>query len=145
MIRRPPRSTLLPYTTLFRSKIPLSTYSLSGRDSSKWINRTLRSLGEKPVIFDSIESEHTRLDLITALQNKGYMDADVDAIITHHRKRTKVEYSLNPRKPYYIKSFKHNIKDSVIERLILSSDSANSLIRPGMPFDIDLLDKERSR
>src|SRR5574344_444154 len=126
-------------------KIPLSTYSLSGRDSSKWINRTLRSLGEKPVIFDSIESEHTRLDLITALQNKGYMDADVDAIITHHRKRTKVEYSLNPRKPYYIKSFKHNIKDSVIERLILSSDSANSLIRPGMPFDIDLLDKERSR
>src|SRR2546430_10257927 len=26
MIRRPPRSTLLPYTTLFRSKLPLSSY-----------------------------------------------------------------------------------------------------------------------
>src|SRR2546430_12707460 len=25
MIRRPPRSTLFPYTTLFRSKVPLST------------------------------------------------------------------------------------------------------------------------
>src|SRR5260221_9235994 len=25
MIRRPPRSTLFPYTTLFRSKVPIST------------------------------------------------------------------------------------------------------------------------
>src|SRR5258707_10415898 len=31
MIRRPPRSTLFPYTTLFRSKLPL----VEGRDPSK--------------------------------------------------------------------------------------------------------------
>src|SRR5258707_12030392 len=29
MIRRPPRSTLFPYTTLFRSRVPLSTFSRS--------------------------------------------------------------------------------------------------------------------
>jgi outer membrane protein assembly factor BamA len=126
-------------------KIPLSTYSLSGRDTSKCINRTLRSLGEKPVIFDSIESESTRLDLITALQNKGYMDASVDVKIIHRRKRTKVEYYLNPRKQYYINSFKCNIKDSIISHLILVLDSANSLIKPRMPFNVDLLDKERLR
>src|SRR3712207_8143639 len=36
MIRRPPRSTLFPYTTLFRSVAPLLSYSLtlSGKDGS---------------------------------------------------------------------------------------------------------------
>src|SRR5260221_2190768 len=34
MIRRPPRSTLFPYTTLFRSRLSL----LIGRERSRWIN-----------------------------------------------------------------------------------------------------------
>src|SRR5690349_22192626 len=34
MIRRPPRSTLFPYTTLFRSQIPLDR---GGLTSSRWI------------------------------------------------------------------------------------------------------------
>src|SRR3712207_8786245 len=32
MIRRPPRSTLFPYTTLFRSKPPLGNVLIIGRD-----------------------------------------------------------------------------------------------------------------
>ena len=49
-------STLEPYIrqkanskwfSLF--KIPMGTYALSGLDSTKWINRTLRNIGEKPV------------------------------------------------------------------------------------------------
>src|SRR2546421_9573118 len=34
MIRRPPRSTLFPYTTLFRSKQPQSFYAQTQRTSS---------------------------------------------------------------------------------------------------------------
>src|SRR5260370_6084409 len=30
MIRRPPRSTLFPYTTLFRSQLPSASWSISG-------------------------------------------------------------------------------------------------------------------
>ena len=37
-------------------KIPLYTYSLSGRDTTKWINRTLRSIGEQPLIYDSAQT-----------------------------------------------------------------------------------------
>lgn len=32
-------------------KIPLATYSLSGRDTTKWINRVLRSIGEGSCII----------------------------------------------------------------------------------------------
>ena len=32
-------------------KVPMYTYALSGLDSTKWGNRVLRRLGEKPVIY----------------------------------------------------------------------------------------------
>src|SRR2546430_13457755 len=35
MIRRPPRSTLFPYTTLFRSQVSQSQVASSGRGSSR--------------------------------------------------------------------------------------------------------------
>src|SRR2546427_1534236 len=42
MIRRPPRSTLFPYTTLFRSKWPrLCTASISGGGSSRAVQGKL--------------------------------------------------------------------------------------------------------
>src|SRR3712207_8251138 len=36
MIRRPPRSTLFPYTTLFRSRSAPSTHSRTERSSDPW-------------------------------------------------------------------------------------------------------------
>src|SRR3712207_8837388 len=48
MIRRPPRSTLFPYTTLFRSKVNLST---------KWSRRSMRELG-----FDAEQLEYLLWD-----------------------------------------------------------------------------------
>src|SRR5689334_23621962 len=47
MIRRPPRSTLFPYTTLFRSRLSLATRSdlaldaQVGADGATWLDRQL--------------------------------------------------------------------------------------------------------
>ena len=38
-------------------KVPLGMYSLSGRDTTKWLNRTLQNIGEAPVIFDSLRAK----------------------------------------------------------------------------------------
>src|SRR5256885_12956009 len=40
MIRRPPRSTLLPYTTLFRSPTPLGLLQLAGLLGMIWYRRS---------------------------------------------------------------------------------------------------------
>ncbi len=58
--------------------IPLGTYSLSGRDTTKWVNRTLRKIGEEPVLFDTVQANQSMNDLKKALQNAGYMHAHVD-------------------------------------------------------------------
>src|SRR5258708_12264122 len=54
MIRRPPRSTLFPYTTLFRSLIPLNLQSLlrgqsgDSDDQNNIHNKTSLGLGPSP-------------------------------------------------------------------------------------------------
>src|SRR5256885_11355654 len=54
MIRRPPRSTLFPYTTLFRSKAFEDRIWLQGEDHSRRLARLIWG----PRIFDRSE-EHT--------------------------------------------------------------------------------------
>src|SRR2546430_15533714 len=46
MIRRPPRSTLFPYTTLFRSMLELYLAYAGYRDLMDWIEKATRGLAE---------------------------------------------------------------------------------------------------
>ena len=52
-------------------KIPLGTYTLSGKDSTRWINRTLRKMGEKPVVYDTLQARLSCEGLTSAMKNKG--------------------------------------------------------------------------
>ena len=54
-------------------KIPLGTYTMAGKDTTRWINRTLRKMGEEPVLYDSVQARLSSEDLTVALQNMGYM------------------------------------------------------------------------
>ena len=53
------------------AKIPLMTYSLSGRDTTKWYNRTLRSIGEPPQLYDSLSTLQSMVNLQTQMRNMG--------------------------------------------------------------------------
>ena len=59
-------------------KIPLGVYALAGTDSSKWLNRTLKAMGEAPVIYDTLQAEASCRNLQLAMQNKGYLDGQVE-------------------------------------------------------------------
>src|SRR2546422_11628730 len=52
MIRRPPRSTLFPYTTLFRSKLGLKSELMRALDASDYIRPTLIQSEAIPVILE---------------------------------------------------------------------------------------------
>lgn len=126
-------------------KIPLATYSLSGRDSTKWINRTLKSMGEAPVLYDSIRTMQSCRDLRLELQNEGYLGAYVDVTTKSKRKRMDVTYILHPGEPYYINKIEYDIRDSVIAGLLSMDKPENQGLKAGMRFNIDNLDRERKR
>ena len=140
-VRQTPNARLF---SLF--KTPLATYSLSGRDTTRWINRTLRSMGEAPVIYDSVLARRSCADLQQALRNEGYMQAKVDFDVNYHGKKADVTYRLYPGQPYFVGSLRYEIADSVIDHLLTQrGDSAHRLLYVGMKFDAAKLDAERKR
>src|SRR2546422_6459005 len=58
MIRRPPRSTLFPYTTLFRSRAPRETSRFFGRGQRSHSRREDRAMAGGA--WDATESADTR-------------------------------------------------------------------------------------
>lgn len=125
-------------------KIPLATYSLSGRDSTRWINRALRSMGEAPVLYDSIHTIQSCNDLRAKLQNDGYLGAQVYADIKRSRKKVNIKYMLHPGAPYHIRSIDYDIRDSAIARFLRMEQPLNRGLRIGMQFNVEKLDKERN-
>ena len=126
-------------------KLPLAVYSLSGRDSTKWINRTLKSMGEAPVVFDSLSSVQTCADLAQQLKNEGFLDAQVSLQVSTKGRKAKVEYLLQPGEPYFVDSIGYAIQDSTIARILSQQGASASLLYKGMKFDVSRLDAERKR
>ncbi len=126
-------------------RIPLATYSLSGRDTTKWINRTLRSMGEAPELFDSTVTELSAQDLQLQLQNLGYLRGTVTTHNTFKKKRARTTYVLHPREPYFIDRIDYDIQDPTIDSLLQTADTTMRGLQPGMMFNADNLDNERAR
>lgn len=128
-------------------KIPLGTYALSGRDTTKWVNRTLQKIGEKPVIFDTLQARLSQKDLKTALQNAGYMHAEVSFDVKTKGKSLTAIYTLHPGKPYYINSVTYDIQDQQIQRVLALDRPQNAALglKAGSRFTVDRLDEERER
>ena len=127
------------------AKIPLHTYSLSGRDTTKWLNRMLRSIGEAPVIYDSLSTRRSMEDLQMQLVNMGYLRASVDAMTKAKNKKIDVTYLLHPGKPYFIRNVDYVIQDSMIAQLLQLDKPENRQLKKGMQFSVQNLDGERKR
>ena len=126
-------------------KLPLKTYSLSGRDTTKWINQALRKMGEPPVLYDSTQAIQTSNDLLQMLYNKGYLDAKTE-LWTHPKgKKLSVRYKFIPGKAYRIGQLNYQIADSVIDHTFQLSNPERWTLKSGQQFDVDQLDAERKR
>ena len=127
------------------AKLPLATYSLSGRDTTKWINRFLRSIGEAPQIYDSASTRASMEMLQSQLQNMGYLRASVDVYNKIKGKKLVTTYLLHPRMPYFINKVDYEIRDSAIAVVLNLADSTHRGLHSGMMFNVANLDNERSR
>lgn len=127
-------------------KIPLGTYALSGKDSTKWINKKLRDLGEDPVLFDSLQTAMTCSDLENVLHGLGYLRATVDYNLDFKKKKkVVVVYNLHPGPLYHISSVSYDIQDDKIAEFLNTGEEGDFKpgLRVGMPFLTNELDNER--
>lgn len=125
-------------------KTQLYIYNMSGRDSTNWINKALRRVGDAPVIYSEDDTEHSRQEVEKAVRNLGYMGAVAEAKTKTKGKKLSLTYKVTSGRPYKIRSISYDIPDQKIWNYMLT-DSASTLLKEGMNLDINVLDQERSR
>ena len=125
-------------------KVPLGFYSMSGVDTTKWINRTLRNWGQAPVVYDSQLTARTVEDITAAVRNEGYLNATVTPQLTKKGKRIKVNYDIVTGSPYVVRKIKYDIKDPIIGDM-LAKDEQLLDMHTGQIFSVNQLGRNRNR
>lgn len=153
------------FKTFALFKLPLFIYNLSGQDTTKWVNRTLKNAGDPPVLYDSTMLHQSVIDLRRMMTNKGYLNAEVIPQVELKDKKAKIVYDIRAGAPYRISDYKIDVNDSIIsnpelflrasrqergqqERIPVNIDTLlqwNTLVKKNGIFDLDMLDQERDR
>lgn len=131
---------------LWSAKFQLGVYNLSGKDTTKWWNRWIQSLGEAPVIYDSRLTEVSVAQLQRAMTNRGFLGAQVvaDTVCKPGSKKMDVTYNLYPGIPHIIQNIDYQIQDDSIAKLI-NRRLSRSMVASGDYLDLNLLETERER
>lgn len=125
-------------------KTQLYVYNWSGADSTRWVNRVLRKIGDAPVIYRKEDADRTREEMTKAVQNMGYMGVSVETRSHVKKKKIRLVYNVTTGKPYIVRSIRYDIPDDNIRNL-MQLDSADTYLSEGMRFDVNQLDAERQR
>ena len=125
-------------------KTQLYVYNWSGADSTRWINRVLRKVGDAPVIYRKEDADRTREEMTKAVQTMGYMGASVETECHVKKKKIRLVYNVTTGKPYIVRTIRYDIPDDNIRNL-MQLDSAGTYLSEGMRFDVNQLDAERQR
>ena len=126
---------------LFR--LQLGIYNVAGKDSSSRWNKSWMRMGAAPVIYDEYLTYISAQQLQKVYENKGFVNAKVDTVITRKNKKITVDYFIKSNKPYTIRKYNVKLKNNAIAEV--ANDTSRALIRSGMLFDVDALDAERLR
>ena len=136
-------------------KVPLGIYSMAGRDTTQWLNRTLKAMGEAPVIFDTLKAQQSCNDLAALLRNEGYLGGTVDMYLKQKKKKVvDATYVLHPGVAYTVHSLNYDIQARRIDSLLRLSGMLNprhedgksiEVLETGGRFDVAKLDAERKR
>ena len=99
----------------------------------------------KPVIYDSVQSQLSCRDLLTAMQNQGYIHAGVSLFTKVRGRKLDATYRLHPGEPFVIGSVAYEVEDDNIQEILRLDLPENQRLRPGMRFTVETLDSERKR
>jgi hypothetical protein len=146
------------FKMLIFGKTMLYVYNWAGKDSSLWINRLWKKIGDEPVIFDSASVYKTEKEFEKLLVNRGYMDVEVRSDIVRNNKKANVIYSIKGNKPYPIRDYNTLIEDDSIAGVLenINNEPRRRIggetpaaripfVKKRMLFDRNLLDAERDR
>ncbi len=126
----------------------LNISSLSGyvrqQPNTKWFS-LIRKPGAAPVIYDTLQTSLSCRDLQLAMQNMGYLHADVEVENVVKGNKLKAVYKLHPKEAYYIRNVEYDIQDDSVKSFIERHGNVLNSLKRGEQFSISRLNNERKR
>ena len=130
-------------------KVPLGIYSLSGRDSTKRINRFLRHIGEAPVIYDRERTMGACRNIQLSVRNMGFLGAEVFLMEKKKKNRIRIDYHIVPHERYHVLNFSLNVMDDTLRKTLDSLEYKPAMLqeinKKDKPYSINALEAERSK
>lgn len=108
------------------------------------IRRTLRRIGESPVILDTAEVTRSEINLRNYLFSKGYFNCQVAHKIDYRKKKAVVTYYIIPYKPFIIEKVNLSADDAEIDSFLNANMEASHL-QHGDVIDMEAISQERNR
>lgn len=118
---------------------------LRQKEKAKLFSLLKNPFSRKQVLYDSLQTRYSCQDLMTAMQNKGFMNASVDLLVEKKDKKAKVKYLLHPREQFVIGSVDYDIQDDSIRDMLRFDLPVNQKLKEGTPFTVETLNNERKR
>lgn len=133
-----------PNSKLFGYPFQAWIYNLAKPHKQNWFNNTLRKLGQKPVIYDSLENRKSLDNIRIYMAARGYLDAEVTDTVRFKRRKAAIDYSVDAGYPYIISDVIFRYQDARLAP-VLAPQQRNSLIRVGDVFSRERMEEERKR
>ncbi|MBE6326291.1 MAG: hypothetical protein E7077_04385 [Bacteroidales bacterium] len=125
----------------FFNKTSLRFYSLSGRDTSKWINKLIRRFGEPPVIYSEESTQLSAKEIKSQLFNMGYFTADVNYDVKKEGKKASVVYDIKAGEPYKIRNVDESIDGGLIDDILHSKNFiSDDKVKVGAIYNAEKID-----
>mgnify|MGYP000244672556 CR=1 FL=1 len=136
---------------LFFFRFGTGLYNMANPDTSasaKNIHGFLKRIGEKPVVLLDKQTEKSTTQMELFYKKSGYFYAEAKSEVKNKRKNKKkavVNYYINTGPQYFLRNISYeNIEDPQLKSMAKLTE-LNNFVESGMPYDLDILDKERDR
>ncbi|MBO4742009.1 MAG: BamA/TamA family outer membrane protein [Bacteroidales bacterium] len=122
----------------------LNIYNWSDPTKDDWINRSLRSIGVAPVVFDGFRVASSRDNIAKHLDYLGYYNSTVTSKVDTVRRLVKVTYFVQPGSRCKIDSIIYKVPDGEFREEFLK-DLPNSIVKTGDFLNEKTLEAESVR
>lgn len=130
------------------NKLRLRVYNMAGSDTTKWITRMIRKLGQEPVIYNAKQTDNSAQQLQKEMVNQGYLRATVDTILKPKGVKMNVTYKINSGPAYKVRKYHYQIADTTMAKLMdfaIDKYFLEKQIKRGDYYDMSMLEAERDR
>ncbi len=137
-----------PNKSILGMRLGLYFHYKAQKENPGFITKFLnKKLGEEPVYAADVNLPNISELLLNRLENKGffYSSANATMIKDEKNKKAKALYHVNLSEAYKLEKFKLDIADSLVIHDAIKATLSETLIKPGMRFDLSTMKAERER